>query len=179
MFFLPESPRYLMAKGKFDEAEKILSRVRKLSPDHEYLQWEIAQTRAQVEAENAIRGDTNELGLMKQLFQAKGHRTRLFLGVRSMSLSLHLFLCSSLSISVFLLSLLPSHPCATSIVLDADFASSRLQMALIFFKTFSGVQAVNYYSPRIFEQLGFAGTQNALFASQSSTSSTLLADRNS
>lgn len=47
-------------------------------------------------------------------------------------------------------------------------------MALIFFKTFSGVQAVNYYSPRIFEQLGFAGTQNALFASQSSTSSTLL-----
>lgn len=37
-------------------------------------------------------------------------------------------------------------------------------MALIFFKTFSGVQAVNYYSPVIFEQLGFEGAKNSLFA---------------
>jgi len=37
-------------------------------------------------------------------------------------------------------------------------------MALIFFKTFSGVQAVNYYSPIIFEQLGFVGAKNSLFA---------------
>jgi sugar porter (SP) family MFS transporter len=37
-------------------------------------------------------------------------------------------------------------------------------MALIFFKTFSGVQAVNYYSPIIFEQLGFEGAKNSLFA---------------
>jgi MFS family permease len=39
-----------------------------------------------------------------------------------------------------------------------------LGLALLFFKTFSGVQAVNYYSPRIFQQLGFVGTQNSLFA---------------
>jgi hypothetical protein len=39
-----------------------------------------------------------------------------------------------------------------------------LGMGLIFFKTFSGTQAVNYYSPIIFEQLGFSGTQNSLFA---------------
>jgi MFS family permease len=39
-----------------------------------------------------------------------------------------------------------------------------LGMGLLFFKTFSGVQAVNYYSPIIFEQLGFRGTQNSLFA---------------
>lgn len=39
-----------------------------------------------------------------------------------------------------------------------------LGLALIFFKTFSGVQAVNYYSPRIFKQLGFSGTKNSLFA---------------
>ena len=37
-------------------------------------------------------------------------------------------------------------------------------LALIFFKTFSGVQAVNYYSPIIFEQLGFEGAKNSLFA---------------
>lgn len=39
-----------------------------------------------------------------------------------------------------------------------------LGMGLIFFKTFSGIQAVNYYSPIIFEQLGFEGTKNSLFA---------------
>lgn len=39
-----------------------------------------------------------------------------------------------------------------------------LGIGLIFFKTFSGTQAVNYYSPIIFEQLGFEGTQNSLFA---------------
>lgn len=93
----------------------ILSRIRKLPRDHPYLQWELAQTRAQVEAENLVRGNDKPIQLVKQLFQSKGHRYRLVLG-----------------------------------------------LGLLFFKTFSGVQAVNYFSPRIFEQLGFRGTQNSL-----------------
>lgn len=55
--------------------------------------------------------------------------------------------------------------------LTKDLVKSRghrtrvlLGIGLIFFKTFSGVQAVNYYSPIIFEQLGFTGTKNSLFA---------------
>ena len=37
-------------------------------------------------------------------------------------------------------------------------------MGLIMFKTFSGIQAVNYYSPQIFESLGFTGATTSLFA---------------
>ncbi|KAJ7263057.1 hypothetical protein C8J57DRAFT_1719247 [Mycena rebaudengoi] len=117
MFFIPETPRWLITKGRSEEAEKNLSYIRKLPIEHEYLRYELEQTRQQVDAENLVRGDDGPLDLVKQLFRAKGHRNRLLLG-----------------------------------------------MALIFFKTFSGVQAVNYYSPRIFEQLGFKGAQNSLFA---------------
>ncbi|SDA01398.1 BZ3500_MvSof-1268-A1-R1_Chr10-1g02626 [Microbotryum saponariae] len=117
MFFLPETPRFLMDKGRFDEAEAVLVRLRRLPRDHEYLQWELTQTRAQAEAEKMIRGDDTTFDLIKQLFRSRGHSYRLFLA-----------------------------------------------MSLLFFKTFSGVQAVNYYSPRIFEQLGFKGTSNSLLA---------------
>ena len=42
---------------RYDEAERVLIRLRKLPVEHEYLQWELKQTRAQVEAENLVRGD--------------------------------------------------------------------------------------------------------------------------
>lgn len=106
-----------MSKGKFEEAERVLCRLRKLPIDHEYLQWEYKQTRAQVEAEALVRGNDTDLQIAGQLFRSPGHRYRVLLG-----------------------------------------------MGLIFFKTFSGVQAVNYNSPKIFEQLGFKGQQNSLFA---------------
>ncbi|ORY76871.1 and other transporter-domain-containing protein [Leucosporidium creatinivorum] len=117
MFFVPETPRFLMMQGKHDQAEATLCRIRKLPLEHEYLQWELKQTRAQVEAEALVRGDDSLWDVAKALFRSPGHRKRLLLG-----------------------------------------------LGLLFFKTFSGVQAVNYYSPRIFQQLGFNGTQNSLFA---------------
>jgi hypothetical protein len=107
MFFVPETPRFLMMKGKFEQAEETLCRIRKLPESHEYLQWEFKQTRAQVEAEALVRGNDTTWDLLKQLKKSKGHRKRLILG-----------------------------------------------LAILFFKTFSGVQAVNYNSPRIF-QVGF------------------------
>jgi len=117
MLFVPETPRFLMSKGNYEQAEKNLCLLRGLPVDHEYMQWELTQNREAAEAENLVRGDTGYWTLTKELFKSKGHRTRLGLG-----------------------------------------------LALLFFKTFSGVQAVNYYSPIIFEQLGFSGTKNSLFA---------------
>ncbi|KAH8832407.1 general substrate transporter [Flagelloscypha sp. PMI_526] len=117
MFFIPETPRFLMMKKREDEAAQVLSRLRKLPQDHEYLKWELAQIQEQLELEESARGKVSTVGLFKQLFQSRDHRKRLGLG-----------------------------------------------LCLIFFKTFSGVQAVNYYSPRIFQQLGFTGQQNSLFA---------------
>lgn len=57
-----------------------------------------------------------------------------------------------------------------------DASTGRIRRVLILlsfhptFNSFSGVQAINYYSPRIFEQLGFKGSKNALFATGSSAS---------
>ncbi|KAK4050195.1 hypothetical protein OIO90_005177 [Microbotryomycetes sp. JL221] len=117
MFFVPETPRFLMSKGKHEQAQKVLCKLRRLPAEHPYLQWEFKQTQAQVEAEELVRNGDNEIQLAKALFKSRGHRYRTFLG-----------------------------------------------MGLIMLKTFSGVQAVNYYSPRIFKQLGFRGTQHSLFA---------------
>ena len=81
MFVIPETPRWLMSKHRYDEAERVLSRIRKLPADHEYVAWELMQTREQVEAEDLIRDGAGHWTLVKQLFQAKGHRYRLFLGM--------------------------------------------------------------------------------------------------
>jgi hypothetical protein len=115
--FVPESPRWLMSKNRYDDALKSLINIRRLPADHPYIAYEIKMTADNVEAERAVRGDASLWGLVKELAVSKGHRKRVALG-----------------------------------------------LILIFFKTFSGVQAVNYYSPRIFKQLGFKGTKNSLFA---------------
>jgi hypothetical protein len=103
-FFVPESPRWLMGKNRYDDALKALCSIRRLPADHAYIQYEIKMTQDAVETERAVRGDASLWGLIKELALSSGHRKRVGLG-----------------------------------------------LALIFFKTFSGVQAVNYYSPRIFK----------------------------
>lgn len=101
---MPESPRWLMSKSRYDDSVKALCNIRRLPADHPYIAYEVKMTHDSVEAERAVRGDATLWGLVKELASSKGHRKRVGLG-----------------------------------------------LALIFFKTFSGVQAVNYYSPRIFK----------------------------
>lgn len=117
IFWVPESPRWLLMKDRRDKAIKNLVWLRTVPEDHPYLQFELSQIEDQVTAEKALVGDSTLWRIFKELCTVHTHRKRLLLG-----------------------------------------------MILIFFKTFSGVQAVNYYSPVIFEQLGFNGASNSLFA---------------
>ncbi|KAH8926571.1 general substrate transporter [Atractiella rhizophila] len=117
LFLCPETPRWLITKGRDEKALKNLCRLRRLPPSDRYIEYEFSQTKLEVEAEKRLRGETTLLKMLKELFRTKGLRNRVFLG-----------------------------------------------MTLIGIKTFSGVQAVNYYSPIIFEQLGFQGSKNSLFA---------------
>ncbi|KAF5350211.1 hypothetical protein D9758_007861 [Tetrapyrgos nigripes] len=60
MLLLPESPRWLIKTDKFDDAAQSLSRLTGLSADDSVLQGEIAEIRANLEAELAL-GETSYL----------------------------------------------------------------------------------------------------------------------
>jgi hypothetical protein len=51
LFFLPDSPRYYVKRGKIDVAASVLARVRGQSVDSEYIQQELAEIVANHEYE--------------------------------------------------------------------------------------------------------------------------------
>ncbi|TDZ36751.1 Quinate permease [Colletotrichum trifolii] len=114
MIWCPESPRWLARGDHFEAAERILTKIRGLPSDHEYIRREMNDIRTQVEQR------TNNRLTKKQMFQKlfqKGIRNRLGLG-----------------------------------------------MALMFLQSFTGVNIITYYAPRIFETLGITGTSTKLFS---------------
>lgn len=50
-FFSPESPRWLLQRGKQEKALKNLSYLRKLPADHPYIQEEVAHMQASIDAD--------------------------------------------------------------------------------------------------------------------------------
>jgi sugar porter (SP) family MFS transporter len=69
--FLIESPRWLVSKGREAEALKALSWVRNLSPEHEYIQWEIKEMRDQVQHElDLTNGKTSVFQTFGELKEA-------------------------------------------------------------------------------------------------------------
>lgn len=75
MLLLPETPRYLIKKGKREEAAKSLSRLRRLPVDHPALVDELAEIQANHEYEMAI-GTSSYLACFKAPI-----RKRLFTGM--------------------------------------------------------------------------------------------------
>jgi len=76
---LPESPRFLVQHNKAAKARKVLSFVRKLSEDHEYINVEME------EIEEAIRRQDEgkaggKMGLWKELWWT-GNRRRVIIGL--------------------------------------------------------------------------------------------------
>jgi sugar porter (SP) family MFS transporter len=114
MFFCPESPRWLARKDRFEDAERVLTRLRQLPASHPYLRQEISEIRLQVEERSTLQLSRKQQ--FKKLFQ-KGVRNRMAIG-----------------------------------------------MALMFLQSFTGVNIITYYAPRIFETLGIVGTSTKLFS---------------
>ncbi|KAK5047942.1 hypothetical protein LTR84_006132 [Exophiala bonariae] len=69
LFFLPESPRYLVKKGKFEHAAKALSHVRGQNVASQYIQDELAEIIANHEYEKQLTPQLSYLGSWKTCFQ--------------------------------------------------------------------------------------------------------------
>ncbi|KAJ4304629.1 hypothetical protein N0V90_000155 [Kalmusia sp. IMI 367209] len=112
-----ESPRWLVSKGRTQEAAKALSWIRNLPEDDPHILSELGKVEHAIEGEVAATGSTrNWRQIGRELF-AKGVRGRIV-----------------------------------------------ISFSMMIFQNFTGINAINYYSPTIFTSIGFTGTSNGLLA---------------
>lgn len=78
LFFIRESPRWLITKGKVEKANANLCFLRNLPNDHTYIQEEIAAVREQYEHEIAIVGE-GFFAPMREFWRNKALLKRLFI----------------------------------------------------------------------------------------------------
>ena len=86
-FFQYESPRYLIKKGKYEEAAKNLSRLRQLPADHPYVVSELAGIDRQWQEEQESTMGAGPLGIIKEIFCNRSNFYRLYLGLMAQVLS--------------------------------------------------------------------------------------------
>ncbi|KAI0551317.1 general substrate transporter [Xylaria curta] len=86
-FLQSESPRYLIKKGKHEEALKTMSRIRQLPPDHEYVVSEITAIRAAHEEEMEATMGSSWTGVLKEMFLIPNNAYRLYLALSVQILS--------------------------------------------------------------------------------------------
>ena len=100
VFFMPESPRYLIANGKEDEARRILSKFHaEGDEDADVVRFELAEIRQTLEAETSNRSP------WRAWIQTRANRRRLFIAV---TLGLGIQWCGNAIISYYLKLILES-----------------------------------------------------------------------
>jgi len=79
---LPESPRFLVKKGRKVEARKVLGYVRNLEEQHEYINVEMEEIEEAIRRQEipSPRSKPGKFGLVKELWW-KGNRRRVFIGL--------------------------------------------------------------------------------------------------
>jgi Sugar (and other) transporter len=117
MFINNESPRYLAKADNWDEATKVLSRVRNLPIAHPYLKSEVDDIAKQLEQEHRLIGGSTLKDLLTEMWKIPGNRKRVLISVG-------LMICQQMT----------------------------------------GTNAINYYAPQIFKNLGLNGNSTNLFA---------------
>ncbi|KAF5510857.1 putative quinate permease [Colletotrichum sp. SAR 10_70] len=81
IWFVVETPRALIAKGKDERGLKNLCKLRGLPAEHPYVRQEYMEITAQVEAEQVTAKGTNYLVVMKDIGTNASNRRRLFLAI--------------------------------------------------------------------------------------------------
>jgi len=117
MLLQPESPRYLVEKGKIDQARQVLARIRNLPIEHEYIAYEVNAIQQQLAGDLVITHGETSIASKLRVMRQPSILKRLGMGV-----------------------------------------------ALMWFQNFSGINALNYYSPTIVRSIGFTGTNVGLLA---------------
>ncbi|KAF2876924.1 general substrate transporter [Massariosphaeria phaeospora] len=117
MFLNKESPRFLAKQDRWEEATKVLARVRNLPTTHEYVQAELREISEQLEHERLLVGGAKLKDLLREMFMIPGNRKRALI-------SIGLMICQQMT----------------------------------------GTNAINYYAPQIFKNLGITGNETKLFA---------------
>ncbi|KAI1487388.1 putative hexose transport-related protein [Biscogniauxia mediterranea] len=131
MLLMPFSPRWLAHHGREAEARRVLASLRGLAPDHELVELEFLEIKAQSQFEKRtvaehfphLREQTNwntfklQFVAIKSLFQTKAMFRRVIVATVTM-----------------------------------------------FFQQWTGINAVLYYAPSIFKQLGMSGNTTRLLA---------------
>ncbi|CAK7216739.1 hypothetical protein SCUCBS95973_002908 [Sporothrix curviconia] len=133
--FMVESPRWLLVKGRTDDARRALAWVRNLPGDHAFVETELAEMQASIRMELELEMATGEL--------ASASRGRGGGGGGLLREHRRLFreLCA---------------PGVRNRVL--------LSISLMMLQQLTGINAINIFSPIIFEELGYSTTEVALLA---------------
>ncbi|PSN65211.1 general substrate transporter [Corynespora cassiicola Philippines] len=131
MIWMPFSPRWLVHHGREEEARKVLSDLRGLSPTHELIELEFLEIKAQ------------SLFEKKSLAESFPH------------------LSEQTAWNVFKLQFV-----AIAALFKTKAMLKRVGVATVtmFFQQWTGINAVLYYAPQIFGQLGLTANTTSLLA---------------
>ncbi|KAH8881715.1 general substrate transporter [Thozetella sp. PMI_491] len=131
MAFMPFSPRWLVHHGREEEARRVLSSLRNLSPDHELVELEFLEIKAQSLFEK--RTVAEHFPHLRE--QTAWNTFKLqFVAIKSLFQTRSMF--------------------------------KRVVVATVtmFFQQWTGINAVLYYAPTIFKDLGLDSTETSLLA---------------
>ncbi|KFA78275.1 hypothetical protein S40288_02619, partial [Stachybotrys chartarum IBT 40288] len=131
MLWMPFSPRWLLHHGREDDARVVLARLRDLPPDHELIELEFLEIKAQ------------------SLFE-KRSLAESFPHLREQT-PWNIFKLQFVAIAALFKT-------------KAMFRRVIVATVTMFFQQWTGINAVLYYAPQIFGQLGLSQTETSLLA---------------